>query len=305
MQTKAVQLVKEFLSTQPACPLVTVLGPTASGKTALAIAIAQAVDGEIVSADSRAIYKELDIGTAKPDAAELAAAPHHCISEIKPSYALSVAAYRQRAEAAIEDILQRDKVPILAGSHTLLISAIVENYQFPADAAVDTARRAELEMEYGEKDGAKNLWQQLAARNAEAAEAVPKENKHHLIRALELAENEKLHDKGTAPRKYQPLLLGIETERETLYERINARVDTMMTTGLLDEVRILKEKYDRHCPALRGHGYRELLDYLADEKDLNTAVVEIKKDTRNYAKRQTTWFRNCSFADEIIWLKSE
>jgi len=305
MQTKAVQLVKEFLATQPERPLVTVLGPTASGKTALAIAIAQEVNGEIVSADSRAIYRELDIGTAKPDADELAAAPHHCISDIEPSYALSVAKYRQRAEAAIDDILARGKIPILAGSHTLLISAIVENYQFPADAAVNLERRAELEAEYDTDGGAEKLWGELKEKDAEAAETIPKENKHHLIRALELAELGKLEEKSTAPRKYQPLLLGLETEREALYERINARVDTMMSAGLLDEVMTLKEKYDRHAPALRGHGYRELLDHLADEKDLDTAVEEIKKDTRHYAKRQMTWFRNCSFAEEVVWLKAE
>lgn len=246
----AATLVRTWLASQPARPLLVVLGPTASGKTALAIKLARQYDGEIVSADSRAVYRECDLGTAKPTARELAATVHHCVSVYSPSRVVSVVAYRRKAEAAIREILRRGRLPILTGSHTLLISAIVENYQFPS----------------------------RGQRTAGSREPT----------------------KGR--RKYATLLLGLRPPREQLYARIDTRVDQMLKKGLLDEVSQLSAKYDRYTPALRGHGYRELLDYLNGEKPLAQAITEIKQDTRNYAKRQMTWFRNCDYAEEIVWL---
>ncbi len=235
------------------------LGPTASGKTALAIKLARKYDGEIISADSRAVYSELDLGTAKPNAKELAAAPHHCVSIYSPSAAVSVVAYRRRAEAAIRDILKRGKLPILTGSHTLLISSIVENYLFPASMAKEKSST----------------------------------NPRHHCPTSKPAKGQ---------RKYTTLLLGLNPPREELYAKINTRVDQMLKAGLLEEVTQLGKKYDRHCPALRGHGYRELLDYLNGEKPLAQAVREIKQDTRHYAKRQMTWWRNSPLGREIQWV---
>lgn len=315
-RTAALDLTRGFLATKPARPLVVILGPTASGKTALSIDIARAFDGEIVSADSRQIYREIDLGTAKPTSEELAAAPHHLVSVYAPDRIISTAEYRTLAEGAIDDILSCGKLPLLVGSHTLLISAIIENYQFPAGGAVNETLRATLNQRYDETDGVQTLWNELNDIDPVTAAKIPPQNKHHLIRALELTRSVILSGnegspevslaavKQKQPRKYTPLLIGLDPPREILYEKINARVDAMMADGLLDEVIDLSKRYDRQIPALRGHGYRELLDYLAGEKTRETAVDEIKKDTRHYAKRQKTWWRNCAFSNEIKWLGS-
>lgn len=278
--------------------MLVILGPTASGKTSLAIKLAQKFEGEIVSADSRQIYKEVNLGTAKPTSSELKKAKHHLISEFSPKKTVTVAQYRKLAEEKIRDVLRRKKIPILAGSHTLLISALVENYQFPGKLKTES-KRAQLEKTYNSANGPKKLWQQLQKINPEAAEKIPPQNKHHLIRALERSKNQK---PTTGKRKFNTLILGLNPPRAELYKKINQRVDEMMRSGLLKEVQRLTKKYDRYSPALRGHGYRELLDYLNGEKSLEQAIEEIKKDTRHYAKRQMTWWRNSPLAKEIIWL---
>ncbi|MFH1545885.1 MAG: tRNA (adenosine(37)-N6)-dimethylallyltransferase MiaA [Patescibacteria group bacterium] len=294
---KAEVLVSAWLASRVKNPLLVILGPTASGKTRFAIALARKFGGEIVNADSRQIYRELEIGSAPPTAAEQREIPHHLVAKFSPQKTMSVAEYRRLAERKIREISKRGKLPILSGGHTLLISAIVENFQFPKKS--DDARRAELEKIW--KKNPVQLHKLLAKLNPEAAEKIPPANRHHLIRAIERAENLESVKKGR--RKFDCLLLGLNFEREKLYERIDRRVDKMMAAGLLDEVKILAEKYDRHSPALRGHGYRELLDFLAGEKSFEKAVGEIKRDTRNYAKRQMTWWRNCRFAKEIIWFE--
>lgn len=297
-QKKAHRAVHEWLQQKPRSPLLVILGPTASGKTDLAIELARHFNGEIVNADSRQIYREVELGTAKPTAAELRQVPHHLISKFSPERTVTVAEYRKLAEECICDILKRGKLPILSGSHTLLISAIVENYCFPGK--VNEKRRDELLKIYAELGGPQRLWCELKKLDSKSSERIPPENRHHLIRALERAGS------GIKPqkdqRKFDCKLLGLSVSREKLYERINARVDEMMQAGLLAEVERLAMHYDRHSPALRGHGYRELLDYLNNEKTLVQAVGEIKKDTRNYAKRQITWWKNSPLKDEIVWL---
>lgn len=284
-----------------------VLGPTASGKTALAIELAQQFAGEIVSADSRAIYRETDLGTAKPTAAELAAAPHHLVSVFPPSRAVSVAEYRQLSEQKIGEIHARGRLPILAGSHTLLISALVENYIFPppANPAEQLLRRTAIEQEVAADPAAAHA--RLAQLAPKTAAKIPPANRHHLARALFLAEKygEPTAVKQKGARPFDTLLLGLAPAREVLYAKINARVDAMLAAGLLAEVTALATKYDRHSPALRGHGYRELLDYLAGEKSLERVVEEIKQNTRHYAKRQLTWWRSSPLAAEIHWLPAE
>lgn len=329
MQAKAKHLVQNWLAKKPPKPLLVILGPTASGKTPLTVKLAQRFDGEIINADSRQIYRGLDIGSAPPSAEEMQAAPHHLVAAFSPNETISAAKYRRLAEENIQDIRKRGKLPILSGGHSLLISAIVENYQFAQKS--DPQLRAKLENDY--EEDSKKVWGALEERNPAAAKKIPAQNKHHLIRALEREMTQTKPAKGK--RAYDCLLLGlypvgysqsskltsvqsllsngihpvgyslshgVNPPREKLYENIDTRVDTMMEAGLLDEVKSLAKKYDRYSPALRGHGYRELLDYLAGEKTLEKAVEEIKRDTRNYAKRQMTWWRNCSFANEIIWI---
>jgi tRNA dimethylallyltransferase len=322
---KANKLVSDWLDEKPANPLLVVLGPTASGKTTFAIDLAREFDGEIVNADSKQIFRELEIGSAKPIREELRKAKHHLISEFSPDEEISVAKYRKLAEEKIHDISKRGKLPVLSGSHSLLISAIVENYQFAQKS--DVKLRAKLEKDY-EKDPEK-VWQQLKKLSPKLATKTPWQNKHHLLRTLERAlvqHQFSLNDSGSSnssksqthqskigaargnekpqkgERKFDCLLLGLNPPREKLYAQINKRVDIMMRAGLLDEVKKLAKKYERFSPALRGHGYRELLDHLAGEKNLEQAIEEIKQDTRNYAKRQMSWWRNCSFAKKIVWI---
>ncbi|MCF7836991.1 tRNA (adenosine(37)-N6)-dimethylallyltransferase MiaA [Candidatus Gracilibacteria bacterium] len=292
----AKKLVSKWLGKKPRRPLLIVVGPTASGKTGFAIHLAKTFGGEIVNADSRQIYRELEIGSAPPTATERTEVPHYLVGIASPAEKISVAKYRKLAEAKIREILRRGKLPILTGGHTLLISAIVENFQFPGKA--DENRRAELGKIW-EKNPAK-LWKMLQKIDSETAAKIPAKNRHHLIRAVERAELGGESKKGR--RKFDCLILGLNPNREKLYEQINQRVERMLKSGLLTEVEQLGKKYNRFAPALRGHGYRELLDFLASEKSWEVAVAEIKKDTRNYAKRQMTWWRNCGFAKEIIWL---
>ncbi|MDD3066988.1 MAG: tRNA (adenosine(37)-N6)-dimethylallyltransferase MiaA [Candidatus Gracilibacteria bacterium] len=299
MKSKATQIVSDWLRSNPRKPLLVILGPTASGKTALGVKLARKFDGEIISADSRQIYTEVDKATAKPTTAEMRKAQHHLVSVFSPTKTITVAAYRKLAEKKIREILKRGKLPILTGSHTLLISALVENYQFPKLKEMKS-QREELEKEYAKTGGKMKLWKRLQKLNPEAAKKISANNGFHLIRALERIEAGMQPTKGK--RKYSALLLGISTEREKLYEKINQRVDKMLRSGLLKEVKALKDRYPRHSPALRGHGYRELLDYLYGEKTLEIAVEEIKRDTRNYAKRQLTWLRNSSLSKEIQWI---
>lgn len=297
MQTqKAVRTLTKWLKPSPRKPVVVIIGPTASGKTGLAIKLARKFEGEIVNADSRQIYRGLTIGSAPPTAAEMKSASHHLVGVFSPKKTVSVAAYRKLAEKKIREIQKRGALPILAGGHTLLISAIIENFRFAAK--VDESKRAELERLW--QKNPEKLWQKLQKLDPELADKIPPANRHHLIRALERAEKSEEPTRGK--RKFDFLIFGIKTDREKLYGKINARVDKMLRAGLLQEVELLAQKYDRYSPALRGHGYREILDFLNGEKTFEQAVEEIKRDTRNYAKRQLTWLRNCSFAKEIVWI---
>jgi tRNA dimethylallyltransferase len=293
---KAEKIVQTWLVANPKNPLLIVLGPTASGKTKFSIALAKKFDGEIINADSRQIYKGLDIGSAPPTTQEMVQIPHHLVATFSPRTTISVAKYRQLAEKKIRDTQRRGKLPILAGGHTLLISAIVENFQFSKKASAE--RRAKLTSLWGKDPRA--LHSILKKIDPVAAKKIPAENQHHLIRNIERTEIAKKPKKGK--RKFDCCLLGLKVEREKLYKQIDIRVDAMIKMGLLDEVSALAKKYERYVPALRGHGYREILDYLNGEKDLKTAIEDIKKNTRNYAKRQLTWWRNSSLGAEIHWI---
>jgi tRNA dimethylallyltransferase len=279
--------------TMDARPLVAVVGPTAVGKTALSLELAEALDGEIVSADSRQIYRYMDIGTAKPMPAERARAPHHLIDVVDPDQPLTLAEYQRLAYAAIADIHARGRLPLLVGGTGLYVRAVLDGLRIPA-APPDAKLRARLEEEAAAA-GALALHARLAALDPTAAARIDPRNVRRVIRALEvcLTTGRPISEQQqAAPPPYRTLRLGLTRPRAELYARIDARVDAMLAAGLVDEVRaLLARGYSPHLPALSGLGYRQIIRYLAGELSLEEAVQEIKRQTRRFVRQQQTWFR--------------
>lgn len=280
-------------------PLIVVAGPTASGKTALGIALARAVaatgawaGGEIVSADSRQLYRGLDIGTAKPTRAERAAAPHHLIDILDPDDDFSLARYVALARDAIDAIHRRGAVPLLVGGTPLYVNAVVEGWRLPR-VPPDPALRAELEAEAA-RDGLALLERRLAAVDPAAA-ARAAGNARRVIRALEVYRvtgRPMSAQEGKEPPPYRILQLGLALARPALHARIDARVDRMVAAGLVDEVRaLLARGYDPRLPSLSGIGYAEIVAYLRGETTLAAAVERIKTNTHRYVRHQETWLR--------------
>jgi tRNA dimethylallyltransferase len=273
-------------------------GPTASGKTSLAIALANAHEGEIVSADSMQVYKGLDITTAKPTQAELEAIPHHLIGIIDPTTSFSVAGFVPLAKAAIKDILSRGKTPIITGGTGLYISTLRDGIDF-SENAVGFEIRERLNAEL-KKYGNKALWERLAALDPISAENIHPNNEIRLIRALEIIEatGKKFSDyrkdaaKGGSEYDYIGCYLEYEN-RETLYNRINKRVDEMVESGMIDECKSAFESGEyQNTTVSQAIGYKELIPYWHGKVSLQDALEQIKQSTRRYAKRQLTWFRH-------------
>ena len=283
--------------------IIVIVGPTASGKSALAIKIAKKFNGEIVSADSRQIYREMDIGTAKPSEKEMTAVPHYLIDIKNPNENYTVAEYKSDAIKAINKIIKKKKLPILVGGTGLYIKAIVDNLNIP-EVAPDLKLRKKLEKEI-EKNGLKYLFEKLVKLDPEAAYIVDPNNPRRIIRALEIAIKTK--KPFSAQRKIgKPLFdfieMGLKWPKNILDKRINKRVDLMIKEGLVDEVKNLVKKYGSKQQSFDAIGYREIIGYLDKKITLNEAVELIKKNTRNYAKRQMTWFRKDG---RIHWVGSE
>jgi len=283
--------------------LLCILGPTAVGKTEIAISMAQRLDAEIVSADSRQIYKYMDIGTAKPTPKEQTQAQHYLIDCVTPDERFSVADYQRLADAAIQSIWQRGKQAMLVGGAGLYFRAVVDGLFEGPNADVEF--RAKLRQE-AEEFGTDVLHNRLVEIDPESANRIHKNDLVRIIRALEV------HEKTGKPisqlqrqwKQAEPrcpfIAFGINRPREELYRRIEARVNKMLEMGLLEEVKSLLERsYDKDSPAMRGFGYREFIDYLEGKHDFQTAVELLKRNTRRYAKRQLTWFRNDS---RIKWI---
>lgn len=262
--------------------LIAIVGPTASGKTALAVQIAERFGGELISADSRQIYTEMDIGTGK----EATPVPQHLIDITKPSVPLTVAEWQERAFAVIADILERQKLPIVVGGTGLYVRSVVEALNIPA-VAPDPAMRAKME----QWNNSELFWK-LEEIDPDAAHRVDRHNKRRLIRALEVAraiEDGRVGEPRVYPH-YQTLQIGINLPREELYRRIDARVDEQFRRGLVEEVRRLLATYDPASPAMSGIGYREVVHHLQGQLTLEEAVERVKFDTHAYARRQATWF---------------
>jgi len=269
--------------------LIAVVGPTASGKTELSLQLAEALDGEILSCDSMQIYRGMDIGTAKPSPEERRGIPHHLIDIVSPEEAFSCADYKRLAEGAIRDVLSRGKTPIFCGGTGLYLDAVLTVSDF--SPTVPEGLREELQQE--DPDA---LWEELLAVDPEAAATMHKNNRKRVIRALEIyrgtgktkTEWDRLSRQSESP--YDTLIIGLDYQsRQTLYDRIDRRVDLMLEQGLIEEVQALA--LDRSSTAGQAIGYKELYRWLDGLLPREEAIELLKKNTRHYAKRQLTWFR--------------
>lgn len=283
-------------------PLIVILGPTASGKTALSIKIAKAFNGEIISTDSRQIYKYMDIGTDKIPVQKQEGVTHHLLDIIEPDQEFTLADFKRAALKTIEEIYRRRKLPILVGGTGLYLNAILQNYQIPQVPPQQDLRQ-KLE-DYSKEHGSEALHQLLAEKDSQAADSIHPNNVRYVIRALEInmvANAPKMDQKGESI--FHAFIIGINWPREFLYERINRRVDDQIARGLLNEVKTLLMKgYDEKLPAMSSLGYLELIQYTKGECTLEQAIENIKKNTRNYAKRQLTWFRHYQ---NVHWVEGE
>ncbi|MFD1455566.1 tRNA (adenosine(37)-N6)-dimethylallyltransferase MiaA [Levilactobacillus lanxiensis] len=273
--------------------VLAVVGPTAVGKTSLAVRLAQQLNGEIISGDSMQVYRHLDIGTAKATPAEQAAATHHLIDVRDVDQQFTVAQFVTAAQQLIQEITDRGHLPIIAGGTGFYLQALFDGLKLGADAPGDPAIRESLRAE-AQANGAQALWQRLNGLDPVAAGKIPPTNVRRTVRALEVIQvtGQLFSHQNNGGPQYDELYLALNTDRNLLYDRINQRVDLMMTDGLLDEVRWLAAQGGTDLPAATGIGYRELLPVLEQPKRLPAAVDLIKQDSRHYAKRQLTWFRN-------------
>lgn len=276
-------------------PLIAVVGPTASGKTGLAIDIANYVGGEIVSADSMQIYKYMDIGSAKPTPEERSQAIHHMIDFLEPDEEFSVADYTEMAHTVIANITAHGKIPVMAGGTGLYINSVINDVTF-GEMEPDYLLREQLNKLAEEKSG-EYLIEMLMRIDEESAKKLHPNNVRRIIRAIEFYKltGKKIskHQEETKKResRYNPLMICIKRDREELYQRINRRVDIMMDMGLVDEVkRLMDMGYTRELNSMKGIGYKEVIDYLEDKASFEETVDIIKQSSRRYAKRQLTWF---------------
>jgi tRNA dimethylallyltransferase len=288
-------------------PLIILTGPTSVGKTALSTALAKAVDGEIISADSMQVYKYMDIGTAKITPEEMKGVPHYLIDELEPDEDFNVVKFQQMSKKYMEQIYSKGKIPILVGGTGFYIQAVLYDIDFTENDS-DTTYRLELEQLLKER-GEGYLHDMLKQADPESAKAIHQNNSKRVIRALEylkltgdkISEHNKEQRNKTSPYLFCYFVLN--KDREELYKTINQRVDRMLQDGLLEEVRKLADRgYARDLVSMQGLGYKEILAYLNGECDLETAATILKRDTRHFAKRQLTWFKR---EKDVIWVDKD
>lgn len=285
--------------------VVVIVGPTASGKTAVSIELAKKINGEIISADSMQIYKYMDIGTAKPTLYEMQGIKHYMLDVVMPDETFNVAKYKSMAESAIEEILRKGKVPIIVGGTGLYINTLVDGIEF-ADVPGDEEYRNEL-IEKGYREGAMSIYKELEKVDSESAKKIDPNNIRRVARALEIYKvtgktKTQLDIESRKEVKYDYRLFGMEWNRETLYNRIDLRVDKMIEAGLIDEVRNVTEKFKISNTAVQGLGYKEVIEYLNGNISYEEMIEKLKLETRHYAKRQLTWFRRDK---RIKWIKPD
>ncbi|MEE0248792.1 tRNA (adenosine(37)-N6)-dimethylallyltransferase MiaA [Peptacetobacter hiranonis] len=275
-------------------PLIILTGPTAVGKTDLSIQLAKAVDAEIVSADSMQIYKYMDIGSAKVTEEEMQGVKHYLVDEIEPDMPFSVSEYKRMAEEYIDEISSRGKNVIVTGGTGLYLNSLIYDMDFGKSDA-NQELREELNKEL-EENGPAYMYEKLVSLDKETAERIHPNNTKRVIRAIEVAmSGEKMNDFSKDLRynkKYRPIIIVLNRDRQALYDRINLRVDIMLKNGLIEEVKGLLEKgYTKDMISMQGIGYKEIIKYFDGEYTLDEAIEIIKRDSRRYAKRQLTWFR--------------
>lgn len=275
--------------------VIAVVGPTASGKTAYAIKLAKQVGGEIVSADSRLVYKGFDIGTAKPTVEEREGIPHYMIDIVEPEFNYSAGLYQKEASVIIDGILQRGKVPIIVGGTGLYIDILLKNYDLPKILPDEKLRTELRELSNDE------LFAYLEKLDNKACKNIDINDRKKIIRAIEILKGtagDLNNSRGISESKYNVEWIGKNFDRKTLYERIDKRVNLMIENGLIEETKFLRKKHGDIPNLTDTIGYREILGYLNGEYTLDEATNKLKQNTRNYAKRQLTWFRK---NHEIKW----
>ena len=280
--------------------VIVICGPTASGKTSLGIQIANLVNGEIISADSMQIYKDMDIGSAKPTIQERLEAVHHLVDFVDPDRRYSVADFKKDAENKIKEILEKNKVPIIVGGTGLYVNSLIYNIHY---------NEVETDLEYRkmlENIDVKDLYKMAESIDSEGLKKIALTDRKRISRILEIYHSTgktktELEKESRHEPEYDYKIFVLNMDRQKLYDRINLRVDLMIKDGLVDEVKRMLEKYSEFPTAMQGLGYKEIVDYLNGNCSLDEAIEKIKLETRRYAKRQLTWFRSY---DNATWIES-
>lgn len=283
--------------------VIVICGPTASGKTALSIELAKKINGEIVSADSMQIYKDMDIGTAKPTKQEMGEIKHYLLDFVSPEDRYSVAQYKQDAKKAIKEIINKGKTPIIVGGTGLYVDSLIYEIEYN-DIKLDEEYRKKLE-KIAEEQGLEELYKKAVEIDPEAMKKISQNDKKRIMRVLEIyhstgkTKTEQEKESRKNPVEYDYRVFAVNWDREILYQRINKRVDIMVDQGLIEEVKEILNKYDKFPTAMQGLGYKEVVDYLNGIYTKEEMIEKIKLETRRYAKRQLTWFRKNK---QTIWL---
>ena len=286
--------------------VIVICGPTASGKTNLSIELAKKINGEIVSCDSMQIYKDMDIGTAKPSMEERQGIKHYLMDFVSPEDRYSVADYKKAAKEAIKEILEKGKVPIVVGGTGLYIDSLIYEIEYP-NIEFDENYRKQLEKRV-EEEGLEKLYQEAKKIDSLAIEKISENDEKRILRILEIyhatgkTKTEQEIESRKNPPEYDYQVYALNWDREVLYERINKRVDIMLEQGLIKEVENILEKYEKFPTAMQGLGYKEVVEFLEGKISKEEMIEKIKMETRRYAKRQMTWFRKNK---QTIWLDGQ
>ncbi|MBP3255456.1 MAG: tRNA (adenosine(37)-N6)-dimethylallyltransferase MiaA [Clostridia bacterium] len=280
-------------------------GPTASGKTALSIELAKKINGEIVSADSMQIYKEMNIGTAKPESEEMQGIKHYMLDFLSPNQAYSVADYKRDAKKAIKEIIEKGKTPIVVGGTGLYIDSLIYEIEY-IDIKTDFEYRNKLE-KIAEEEGLEKLYQEARKIDPKAMEKISENDQKRILRVLEIYNQTgktktELDENSRKEPEYDYKMFAIDMNRDVLYDRINRRVDLMISKGLIEEVEKIYNKYQEFPTSMQALGYKEVVEYLEKKTSKEEMIEKIKQESRRYAKRQLTWFRKNK---NTIWLDGQ